>query len=432
MRAMHWARLLQLMAWLVAGTAWAQLPPPSEANVAAWLARREALFDSRKIDVPQLSKAITSAVVDGERLVELNQYQQALDRLKELERYMPLDEIPSFDIHMLAGWVYGELGHPEARQRHREIASTYREVLWHRIGSGATPLEPLRVVMTSEISDWLKSHLSLLVNIKTLTAGGRELLYLTHIGPATSGKPKPLFVEIDRRTVEVMDRAIDIYQPIAIEQMRPQSAEWLRLAQERRARFLKDRSFIHAELDHEVRERVDEATRLLMAGKPEQALAALRTLESKRPIEEIPTPRLLTLYSLLLGRTGDVARQMDMRGLIFGVQQAIAHSGDALSPATAVHVIFIGEEYEWLREKKLKFLQQALVEVDDQRYDVMTVRDAQGKEVERFFNVTALFKRHGDVRGSSGDAWRPPTAASSTATARAPAAGTAAGTGSWH
>ncbi|WP_332815338.1 DUF4919 domain-containing protein [Ramlibacter sp.] len=194
-------------------------------------------------------------------------------------------------------------------------------------------------------------------------------------------------------------RAVDRYAPLDVRQMREQELGWLALAREKRAKFLQDRSFVYGELVEAVQGAWTEAARLFAAGQPAQALAALRELEKRRPIEDIPTPKLLRMYSLLLGHTGDTARQIDTRGLIFGVQQAIAHSGDGLGPATAVHVILLEEEYDWLREKKLKPERQSLKQIDGQHYDVMTVRDEQGRQLERYFNVTALFGRHADMLG---------------------------------
>jgi hypothetical protein len=75
------------------------------------------------------------------------------------------------------------------------------------------------------------------------------------------------------------------------------------------------------------------------------------------------------------------------------VQQAIAHSGDGSSPETAIHVILVEEEYEWIREKKLKLVKQTLLERDGQRYDVMTVEDAKGVQTQVFFAITGLYAR---------------------------------------
>lgn len=188
-------------------------------------------------------------------------------------------------------------------------------------------------------------------------------------------------------------QGLERYAPIPTEQMRPEDRAMLDLARKKRERFLADRSFGYAELEDQVRKLIEASARLDMQGKPQEALAKLREIEQVRLIADIPTPELVGWYSHLLGKNRQLVLQREMRGLLFGTQQAIAHSGDGRSTATAIDVVFIDEEYDVLRDRKLKPIQQAIRETADQKYDVMTVEDAQGRRSEMFFRVTGLYER---------------------------------------
>lgn len=357
------------------------------------LAQRESLFDSRGIDVPELSRDIGAAVREGEQLEAKGQYQLALDRLLVLQKYMPLRDLPAFEVHQLASWLYDKLGQKELGLLHSQRASAYRVLLHQRIGSGNSPDDPLRVVMANEVRDWAKINLASIASVETTPYKGKEQMVVTYQGLVTGNQPRKLFVEIDRRTQSMANRRMDRFAPVPLLAMRPDDTTFLAAARERRSRFLADRGYSFSGLQEKIRVLVEQSAELDMQGKPREALEKLREIESLRPIEEIPTPRWLGWYSYLQGKVGNTAKQREMRGLIFGVQQAIAHSGDGLSPETSIHVILVEEEYEWIREKKLKFVKQALLERDGQRYDVMTVEDAKGVQTQVFFNITGLYAR---------------------------------------
>ncbi len=390
-----WRVRLIWLAWLWALTpAIAQLPQEaSPALVAAAQAQRQALFDGRGMDVPKLSQDIGAAVRDGEKLEREGQYQPALDRLLVLEKYMPLPEVPSFDVQMLASWLYAKLGRNEAAQQHRERAAAYRTLLWQHIGSGDSPDAPLRVVMVNEIVEWAKSRLARIGEVKSQPHRGTELTVVTYQGPTTGNQPRQLFAEIDPRTRAMGNRTLDRFTPIPLAELRPQDVALLAEAREKRARFLSDQRFSYLELRDLMDKLMKESIRLDMDGKPQEALAKLGEVGKLRAVEDIPSPRWLAWYSYLLGKTGNTPRQQEMRGLIFGVQQAMAHSGDGRALSTAIHVILIDEEYEWLSVKKLKLVKQALREAGDQHYDVMTVQDPQGRQTDVFFNITGLYAR---------------------------------------
>lgn len=361
--------------------------------VSAMLVQRESLFDNRGIDVSALSLDIGAAVREGEQLEAKGQYQLALDRLLVLQKYMPLRDLPAFEVHQLASWLYDKLGQKELGLLHSQRASAYRVLLHQRIGSGNSPDDPLRVVMANEVRDWAKINLASIASVETTPYKGKEQMVVTYQGLVTGNQPRKLFVEIDRRTQSMASQRMDRYAPVPLHAMSAEDAAFLASARERRARFLADRSYSSSALRDKIRTLLAQSAELDMQGKPREALEKLREIESLRPIEEIPTPRWLAWYSYLQGKLGNTAKQREMRGLLFGAIQAMAHSGDGLSPATAVHVILIEEEYEWIREKKLKPVRQALLERDGQHYDVMTVEDAKGVQTQVFFNITGLYAR---------------------------------------
>lgn len=388
---LKWIRRFALaLAILAAAGVRAQLPPSSPLVLAALQAQREALFDGGRIDVSQMSRDIGLAVRESEQLEREGRYQQALDRLKALELYVPLRDFPSFDVHMLASWLYDKLGQPDARRHHQERAAAYREFLWTHLGKGDRPEDPLRVVMVNEAIEWAKSRLARITDVKAMPSG---LTVLTYAGSTTDNQPRALYMQIDSRTQAIASRSFDRFAPIPVSEMRPQDMAWLTAAQEKRERFLADRSFQYHELEDRVRKVMQASFQSDKQGKPQEALATLREVEKTRPIAEIPTPHLLAWYSYLLGKNGQTVMQQETRGLIFGVQQAIAHSGDGLSAATAVQVVLVAEEYEWLRDKKLKTIQQTIRDEGGRHYDVMTVEDAQGRRSEVFFDVTKLLER---------------------------------------
>jgi hypothetical protein len=183
------------------------------------------------------------------------------------------------------------------------------------------------------------------------------------------------------------------FAPFPIDQMAPDMTAALEKARSRRAAFLADHSFDYLKLRELVNAKIKEAATLDMQGKTQDALAALRQVEQLRPIEDIPTPRLLSVYSYLVGKAGDTQKQRELRTYIFGVQQAIAHSGDARSDASAMQVILIDEEYEVLADRQLKLVKQQLVDRGARKFDVLTGTDGKGQTSELWFDITALSAR---------------------------------------
>ncbi len=173
-------------------------------------------------------------------------------------------------------------------------------------------------------------------------------------------------------------------------QMTPEMLKLTAAAKDKRNQFLDDMNIPFLTLQQKVRDQMKEASGLAAVGKPAEALAALHQIDKIRKIEEIPSPSLLTMYGFLCGQNGDSAKQTEVRGEAFGVYQAIAQSGDALTPKTAIEVIFVEEEYAWLRDKHLTFLRQSLANLSEGTMDVMHAKDATGVERDYYFNISRL------------------------------------------
>ena len=360
-----------------------------EAQLQTLAARREALLKDGKINVPELSQAIRAAVNEAEKLAQTGDFAGADARLRELSKYGPIEEIPSFDLLMLESFLALKRNDAAAQASLRTKADAMRELLWNRSGSG-TQTDPVRVVMVNEITEWVRSRLGKIIESKPVMVEGKSLQALTYSGPDSANQPRQVFFAIDPRYMAQMNTP-SLFT--AIPQMSPQMQLLTATAKEKRNRFLDDMSFPFMTLQQRVRDKIKQANELATAGKPAEGVAALREIETIRPIEEIPSPTLLLTYSSLLGRSGDSVRQTPIRDEAFGVIQAIAASGDGLSPETSIEVIFVEEEYAWLRDKRLTFLRQSLVRTPQRIMDVMHTKDAQGIERDYYFDITRMAKK---------------------------------------
>lgn len=381
--------------------AWSQSAAPDERLVAAFMDIRQALVEAGDIDTEEMSKTIRATVLDAERLERERNYQAALERLATLRKYRPVTELPSFDVHMLASWLYGKLGDDGKAKDHNARAEAMREVLWRRIGKGDVPDDPVRIIMVNDMIEWARSRLARISEVKSMPHGGRELQAVTYSGPTTGNQPKLAYFEFDPRVQARMSRQISLFAPIPLAQLKPEHLSRLNQAREKREKFLNDRSFPYMELVSKVRDSMKKAAGLDMQGKTSEALEKLKEIESIRPIEEIPMPALISMYSALNGKAGNTQKQIELRGLLFGINQAIAHSGDGLSPETAVEVIAIDEEYVWLNDKKLVRVRQRLLDTPAGKYDVLTAKGADGRESDYYFNVTRMYDKYGQGLGQA-------------------------------
>jgi hypothetical protein len=371
-----------------------------ESLVTQLMERRAALVEQGRIDVPAMSMTIKKVVTDTERLEKLGQYQEALTQLRTLEQYGDLTQIPSHNVQMLASWLYMKTGNKEQAAVHTARADAMRTILDQRIGSGRTGDDPVRVVMAQEISEWVQMRLARLVGVKPYDVHGQQLLAVTYQGGFGMGQePATAYFLVDPRVRAKMMEGTRLFRPIPLSELNAEHRAALEQARASRERFLTDRHFPYLELQAKIRTALQEAKRM-MATEPAQAMAALREIETLRPIEDIPSPDLITMYSYLTGRTGDPVKQAALREKLFGIQQAIAHSGDALSAGTAIPVLFISEEYEWLRDMRLITVRQEVVDSAGAKFDVITARDQGGQERKYWFDITRMYARYDLAAGS--------------------------------
>ncbi|WP_208510788.1 hypothetical protein [Variovorax paradoxus] len=363
-------------------------------TVAALKARREALFDARGIDLPALSDDLRTAVAEAERLSIAGDFRGSLDRLSTLRKYMPLEELPSFSVQALLNWNYQKLGDAELAQKHRLLAQALRTLLAEGIGKGDSADDPIRVVLNNEMVDWLKSRQLRFEGVRTLSRDGQNLALVSYREPTPGAPARQLFAQLDARTQAQEARRADVFTAVPAASLTPAQSASIALARQQRERFLGDATLPYLRLRSDVPKLVKAARALDAQGRSREALATLRELEAIRPIEDIPTPSLLRTYAILLGRTGEVAKLREINALLFGVEQVIAGSGDGKAPASAIHVLFIEEEYEWLAAKRLKPVRQSLRNADPAAtYDVFTTEDERGGRGEVFFDITRLFAK---------------------------------------
>lgn len=372
-----------------------------EALISAFLAKRQALVGDAKIDLEEMSKAIRSAVAEGERLEREAKYQLALDRLADLQSFSPMLDIPSFDVHMLSSWLYMKTGNTTMASAHRARADAMSEVIRNRIGTGRSPETPVHVVMGSEISEWARMQLARISDIQSQAYMGHELMAVTYSGPATGNRPSIAYFEMDVRAQAKANSKVSIFSPIPIEQMKPAHRILFEQAKAKREEFLDDSQIPYMELVGRVRDALVKVAQLDPQGKVEEAMSALKEIESIRPVENIPIFDLVAAYSALHGKLGNNKKQNELRGFLFGINQAIAHSGDALTPQTAVHVISTSEEYSWLADKRLIMKRQIVVDMPYGRFDVLTARNGSGEERDYYFNITRMYAKYGQAFGEA-------------------------------
>lgn len=393
------ALLLTLGLWAGFGAAHGA----DEALVKTFQEKRLALASGKQIDPGLLSKAIRTAINESDRLGREGKYELALERLLELKKFAPLAELPSFDVQKLAAWLYAKNGDAEQAESYQARADAMRELLLKRVGDGKTPDTPIQAVMLNDIVEWARMQAASVSNVKPFPYKGRELQAVTHSGPASGDKPAIAYFELDARVLARANLQESIYAPIPFARMKPELRALFELARTKREKFLDDSAFPYLELIDKIKRSVKKAAQLDADGKPDQALAALREIEEFRPIEDIPLPSLISVYSFLNGKIGDNKKQNEMRGYLFGINQVIAHSGDALTPETAVHIIAIDEENSWLNDKQLVKQAQKVIDSPAGKLDVISAKNAAGEERDYYFNLTRMFPKYtqglGDAPG---------------------------------
>lgn len=102
-------------------------------------------------------------------------------------------------------------------------------------------------------------------------------------------------------------------------------------------------------------------------------------------------------------RLGDAEQARINARMFKGLADAISATGDGRSPATAMEVVAVEEEYGILNARGLKRDQQTLIREDGHSYDKMDAVDDQGGKTILYFNVDLPLSREAmELMGNSG------------------------------
>lgn len=383
--------LIFLLCGFVATTAVAQ---ETASPVEQMQTARQALAANAHIDLQQFSRETLAVATAANALDRSGDDTAALAKLQELEQYAPLAQYPDYDTQVVCFNVYQKLGRTSDAAGCRQRVNALADILLKRSGSGDTPDDPVRAVRIGEIGVWIRLHSATVSNVSTLDYRGAVLQKVSYVAQA-GGSPAVAYFTTNPREAEAISRANqDIFKPLPVTADQGQYGAALKDAHERRIQFLSDTSFNYLELIQTVLDDQKQAMLLAQQGDVTAALAKIREIEKIRPIRDIPIFSLISNYSFLLGKSGDTQGQAAMRLYLFGITQDIAHSGDGLTPDTAVHVVATNEELSWLFVKKLRPGRQVLQPGPDRSIDAIDTVDANGRSRTYYFDVTALYKRY--------------------------------------
>jgi len=259
-----------------------------------------------KIDIPQMSQDILRTVNESEAMDHNGNGRDATTHLLTLEHYAPLSKISSFDVQMLCSSLYAKLSDSGDVDGCKQRASAMMEILHKDSGTGAQPGDPVHLIMTSDMIEWVRSQPAKATGVQPYAYDGKELQQVTYIGPTTGGQPAAVYFALDPRVAAQ--------------------------AREKRAQFLADKSFNYPSLLQLAKTSLRQAQQLEQQGDYAGALTQLKSIERLHPIEDTPLVDLIGTYSALLGKTGDSHAQSKMGLCLFGILQDMAHNGDGLSP----------------------------------------------------------------------------------------------------
>ena len=386
---------LCVMVALIGGLpARAQEAPSTPASAAAIVADLQSLVRQgldaslQKLSTqPQapVAQAVNQATVAAMTALARQDAQGAIDQLAPLARFQPLQTFPSYRVQAIQAQAYRQLGDTTRSQWHLLNA----KVLSDLAQQGTSASSPFRATHYLQLGDVIALAGGEVQDTRTqpLSGGGSLITVLFKDDPQGL---KTRYIDTTRLVASqtLPPRYSVLMKPDMPADMHAALAE----NQAMLARFYADQSLDYAKLDSAVRTAMTAADTLLSQRKPAEALQALQRVAELRPLEEIPHVPFLTRLSLAYGETGQRTDQQRLRRQLFGLQQAIAATGDAMSFETAVEVPFIAIEYDWLQDRQLRRTTQRLVHQGDQSFDVLEVVDAQGNTSQRYFNITRMFK----------------------------------------
>lgn len=359
---------------------------------------RQVLAQDSHIDLRLLSTDIQAAVRDSNALDQTGNDDNAIARLKVLDKYAPLAAFPSFDVQVQCDRLYTKLSLPSDAAACRDRATAMEEILQKRSGSGATFDDPVRVITINEIAEWARSQAAKISDVRTYPYHGEELQAIVYTSPSTAGKSVIAYFQYTPRLRAALNNASsDVFTPLPVSASDGKYQTALTQAREERVKFLNDLSFNYPELIQLCNDKIREALQLAQQGDFNGALSKLREVERVRPIQNIPIYGFIESYSFLLGKSGNLDAQQTARLYLFGIAQDIAHSGDGLTPGSAVHVVAISEESAWLRAKKKRLSRQSSISKGDHRFDVIDAIGEDGNTQTYYFEASQVFARESQV-----------------------------------
>jgi hypothetical protein len=333
----------------------------------------------------QVAKAVTQACNQAMLALLRNDGQAVLDQLAPLARWQPLKFFPSYRVQVLQSEAYRLLGDNMLREQH----AAHARLLSAIFQQGRTPEAPLRLVHLVQLGDLIMLGGGQVQDSRSQPVGnGGSLITLTFKDDPQGLKTRYLDTSALLVTSAMPPRYSVLMTPDMPADLHAALAENRAML----ARFYADTAMDFMKLEDALRRAIEAADALIAQRKPAEALQALQAVAAVRALDEIPHVPFLMRLSLVHGDLGQRADQQRLRRQLFGLQQAIAATGDGLSFETAVEAPFIEMEYDWLGDRKLKRSKQSLVHRGDQSFDVMDVVDAQGNASQRYFNITRMWQ----------------------------------------
>ncbi|NML32995.1 hypothetical protein [Paraburkholderia antibiotica] len=367
---------------------------PTTAIVDQLQAQRQEFAQDDKIDPQRLSHEIQAALKDSVALDRAGNDPEAIARLSVLEKYAPLTRFPSYDVQTLCAGLYAKLNQPNDAEACRARAAAMAEILQKHSGSGATPDDPVRVITIEEVSEWIHAQSAQLSNVRAYPYHDANLQAITYAGPATGNQSTVAYFLFSPRLLASLNSAkINVFDPLPINPQNSRYQAALNDAHAQRLKFLTDTSFDYPALIQLCASSEREAMRLQQQGDVAGALSKIREIEKIRPIQDVPIFDVISTYSFLLGKSGDIDAQSRMRLYLFGIAQDIAHSGNGLTPESAIHVAAISEEYAWMHEKGWRAVKQSLITKGNAHYDAIEATDGSGHSQTAYFEVSQIYAR---------------------------------------
>jgi hypothetical protein len=144
-------------------------------------------------------------------------------------------------------------------------------------------------------------------------------------------------------------------------------------------------------IDDQIRKAVEQAKAQFK--NPRDTLEQLRALEAQLgPLQEIPSMELHQLLGALAGMDGQPQIQQYHRAFAVALMACLSRTGDGLTPQTAYKVALLSEEYSWffMNQPVLTKVSRVAKTLDGRRYDIWTVKYADGREGSLYFDVQRM------------------------------------------